>query len=373
MTIRKSASRKGQVFSGDFVISIAVFLFVLVIILPLFGYVSERVHASDERQDLENRLLFVSEALVKSTGYPPNWNSTTVVTAGFADAGALNITKIRNFLDMQYADAQNSMALAGVNFNISFTDLHGFSMFTGASSAPVAYFLVSSNMTQAHLDESSIVWDMYYGNTGDVPASNARNVYTGTKIGVFNNMVANQSAYKTIIIEKPGLTQAEVNIEQLKNFVSTGGVLIFIGPADLLATGFSVTTGQQTAENGVVTATADFVNASIGSAVIFGDPSWYVANLSSNAPLEILVASVLNNSRAMIGVWNHGLGTVFYITDLAGTVNGQSLSKSLNIIGSKMEYGTPLPQQGTILVANRNAILKKRANQFVSMRLSLWI
>jgi hypothetical protein len=363
---------KGQALSGDFIISIAIFLFILAILMPLFGQITERIRTDSDQRELEARSIFVSDAIIKTAGYPADWNSTTVKTIGFSDNNRLNMTKIRSFLDMSYQDAKDALSLEDLNFNLSFYDLDGYAIFSGASQGPVAYFYVGSNSAQTYLDSQPIVWDLYYGGLGTPDKGNARNFYNAPKADAFNAMVSNQGIYKTIIIEDPQLMQSEVNIQGLKDFVSSGGILIFIGDADLISTGFSMHSGTDMGVAGFVANESDFINAKQNDAVSFNNSLWYFYQSSGDAKLEIFVADSNDPSWAFIGKWSHNLGLIYFLTDVSGTVGEKDLLPALNIVGRKIEHGTAQNEAASTFVMDRSAVLHHDRDQFVKIRLLVW-
>jgi len=353
-------------------LSIILFLVALAIIVPIFGQVSDRISQVNAQREMETRATFVSEALIKTGGYPHNWTAETVRTAGFVDDGRLNLTKFEAFLDLPYGQAQAALALAGVRFNLSLANLQGYGVYTGISDAPVAYLMTGNTTALPHL-EHGIVWDLYYAGAGAPPPNSARIVRTGADVDMFNDMVANQSAYKTIVIEDSSLAQAQVDIEKLKDFVQTGGVLVVTGSAALVSTGFSMTMGQELGATGTVVDGYELLNASAGAAVTFNSSRWYAANASGGAPLRAMVVSQTNASRALIASWEHGTGTVYFITDAAGAVDGRDLTSLLSLVGRKLEHGTEPSQASIVMVSNRHAVLRKHHDQYVTMRLIIWV
>lgn len=362
---------RGQTLSGDFIISVAIFLVVLSIVLPLFAQVSDRARTENEQREIEKRSLFVSDAIVKTSGYPSDWNAATVRTLGFLDNGRLNMTKIRFFMEMNYVDAQDALSIPDLNFNISFYDLDGNSLFTGAARSPVAYFYVDHNSVSPHLNSQPVVWDLYYAGTGSPATGNSRNAYTGTKVDMFNSVVGNQTLYKTIIIEEPQLTQAQINVQGLQDFARTGGTLVFIGDADIIGTGFAMSSGISSG-TGVVANESYFVAGDEGDTVTFNRTRWYFHNTSADTNIEIFVADSNNPSVAYIARWKYGLGTIYFLTDMVGTVASTPLESSLAIVGGKIEHGVQLDDAATVLVTKRSAILEKDTNEFAKIDFLLW-
>lgn len=362
---------KGQVFSGDFILSISVFLLVLVIIIPVFSQLSDQINRKNTQQELETRLLFVSESLVKTGGYPENWNKSSVQTLGLSDDDRLNITKIRLFMEMDYNETKSAMTLEGLDYRLYMTDMNGYNLYTGLSLEPVAYFAVDDTIAQSHLENSSIVWDMYFAGSS-LPANSGRNVYTGTKADVFNALAANQSKYKTIIIEEPQLGYDTVDIQGIKDFVKTGGVLIFAGSADMISKNFSMTF-LQASEQGVVVGNSDLLNASIGENVVFNNSQWVIANTTFEK-LNAIVSSATNQSRCMICSWSYGAGKIYYISDLAAGIGSRNLTSLLLLTGKSIEKGPDLSGQNIVIVTNRHALLNKfDFDIYTAMRFFIWV
>jgi hypothetical protein len=358
--------------SGDFIISVAIFLFVLAIVLPLFGQISERTRANSDQRELETRSVFVSDALIKTPGYPAAWDAASVETVGLSDGGKLNATKIRSLLSMTYSSARDAMSVGDLNFNLSFRDINGYALFNGLVQSPAAYFYADHNTVQQFLDGQPVVWDIYYGGTGTPDIGNSRNYYSGTPQAVFNEMVGNQSAYKTIIIEEAQLTQAEVDIQSLKDFVASGGVLLLIGDAGLISSGFSMSSGTAPGSGGTVVNTDDLLVAAINDDVVFNNSRWYFYRDAGDEDLDIFVASSTDPSRALMGRWGHGAGVIYFFTDIAGTVGTSQLTQSLDLVGRKLEHGTELSETATISAVQRSAILGGYRDRFARVTLLLW-
>ncbi|MCX6815976.1 MAG: hypothetical protein NT120_03945 [Candidatus Aenigmarchaeota archaeon] len=70
---------KGQALSGDFIVSIAVFMIILAFLLPAFDRLSNQVVQDEERREMETLSLFATDAMLKTQGLPSEWNDTNVL------------------------------------------------------------------------------------------------------------------------------------------------------------------------------------------------------------------------------------------------------------------------------------------------------
>jgi hypothetical protein len=234
---------------------------------------------------------------------------------------------------------------------------------TGAAVSPAAYFYVDENTLMQKLDGSGMAWDLYYGGPGSPPQTDARNVYTGTPAEIFNTMLANRftNAYRTIIIENAGLGQGEIDLNSLKEFAAKGGILVVEGDAQLISSGFSMTSGTAAASGTV--RDENFIDAPAGSTITFTSPQWYFSSEAGDSKLRIFAEHGNLPDRAQIGRWNHGAGEIYFITDIDGTVDGTSLANAVNIIGRKayLESG----QMNDAFVTGRSAVIDTDLNSLV--------
>lgn len=362
-SFKETSSSSGQIISGDFIISIAIFLFILAIIIPLFTKMMAERQERQFIEDVQTRLLFVSDAVLKTTGTPDDWNSTNVKSVGFSNKdGGINKTKIRRFISLNSSDAKKLLGLEGLEFNLSFY-ISGNHLMTGAAVSPAAYFYVNDNSFFRNINNSGLVWDLYYGGSLQPQTGNARNVYSGEKSSLFNQMTANSTMYRTIIIENPGLSQPQVNIGQLKNFASTGGIIIFEGDAQLISSGFSMHSGTSSG-NGIVRDDV-LIEAPYGSSVIFNNSAWYFYQQAGDSQLRIAAENEALGGGAFIGYWNHGIGRIYYITDIDGNVNNKSLENAVSIVGKKSEFSTG--QMSNAISASRPVVIDTDLNGLAKM------
>lgn len=350
--------KHGQVASGDFIVSISIFLFMLAIILPLYVNMSYQSEEKRLLEDIQTRSGFVTDSLLKTGGWPEDWNETNVEHIGLSDNGRINKTKIRRLMAMDPSSVKRVLGMQDLELNISFYNMEGPEM-TGIAVSPAAYFYVNSSGLLGSINNSGLVWDLYYGGSGQ-PADGARVTYSGEKTSIFNGMIANSSRYRTLIVERPEMTQAQADIEGLKEFLRSGGILIYEGNADIISDNFLMHSGTG---GGNGTARSGLVDAAYGNNVTFSDPEWYFYSTSGDAPLAIDIEG--QTGQGLMGNWNYGIGKIYYITDIEGQVNGDNLSMRLYLIGKKAELVTGSMESA--IANSRVAVLDAELNSLVKV------
>ena len=151
----------------------------------------------------------------------------------------------------------------------------------------------------------------------------------------FNNMLANSSSYRTLVVEDSGLSQAQINVNSLNNFVRTGGILIVTGDARIIESGFNMSSATSSS-NGAVFDT-DVIDAPYGSTVVFSTPNWYFFNATGDSPLHTIVWAP---GGAYVCGWDYGAGRIFFATDVNGTVIGKQLADAMDIIGARAQIAS---------------------------------
>lgn len=110
---------KGQIISTDFIA--AVFLFITIFALFMTVWYSN-VNYFQQVAEMQNMEKIASRALdimVKSGGYPDNWESSpaSASTIGLADSDRkLNANKLSAFIAMNYATAKDKLKTEGYEF-----------------------------------------------------------------------------------------------------------------------------------------------------------------------------------------------------------------------------------------------------------------
>ncbi|MFH1447668.1 MAG: hypothetical protein ABIG39_02290 [Candidatus Micrarchaeota archaeon] len=388
--------KKGQIFTIDFVISLAVFVTILITIITLWMGIDLHIKEIESRREMHLISIAISDALIRSPGYPADWNETNVQSIGIAKGEyVLDIHKIIALMNLEYDTARSILRLGNYQLFIYMTDIDGANISTGVLRSPIAYYCRNPTLCtiQAKLNSSGLVWDMYQGTGSDVSSQyNERYYYraddyfpdppfTDPPASMFNFTVLNLSNYKTFIVERPNIQNEAVNITGMQEFLQNSGVLLFESQGDqgflMLENNFSMHAVHQ----GSTTGTVEYLgvlllNMSVGDTINFDDASWRFYEQEGDANLITYISDQADPLKCLVCEWNYGRGTVYYIQDYDGVVNGditRPLQDNLNFIGWQIRYGIP-PNSSSIDVININrmALLEGVFRQPVAVHILIW-
>jgi hypothetical protein len=332
---------RGQIISSDFMISIAIFLLVLSMVIPVYMQMSNDMRERSEFESMQTTLIYSSGALMKTQGLPNDWNSTNVSMIGIADQdGKINQTKIRNLMQTDTETVKTLLGISGYDFNITFRS-GNFSMMTGAAFSPAAYFCKDERTFLGVLNSSGLVYDLYYSGNMPIPEAGRKN-FTGPGPALFNQMMADLQ-YRTVILEDPGLAQGDINMTLLQDFLRTGGIIIIEGDAQLIATGFSIHANSTTNQSSLSTG-SNLLGTDKGVQIDFNNTRWYV--YSAQGDSQIAAAALSPDGGAFSGSWKSFAGKIYFIADIEGSANGKRLTELQNIIGRKAELQSGAMQFG---------------------------
>ena len=109
---------KAQLFSSDMIV--AVFLFLAVASAALFAWNSaaDKSVQTTQRRDMEITGTRILDILVKSPGYPIDWENKNATTIGLASYDrTIDANKLNAFLDMDY---NRTREIFGIPYNYFF-------------------------------------------------------------------------------------------------------------------------------------------------------------------------------------------------------------------------------------------------------------
>lgn len=111
---------KGQIFTTDFMASIAVLGFLITLFMTIWSLGITAVDDMDREDLIDNQGQRTTTILAQTTGYPENWHQTEETRIpGFANPeGTLNINKIEEFEQKNY-ETQLEL-LRTINFYLEF-------------------------------------------------------------------------------------------------------------------------------------------------------------------------------------------------------------------------------------------------------------
>lgn len=248
--------RSGQLFTTDFIVSLVLFMSVLG---TVFYGVSTSLDQQAQRNDrsvLQQRASQVSDLLVRTSGYPDDWNASTVDVVGLAEED--HIIDPEKFIRLRGVGydrfrSMNRFARADVLINItvngSEASLDGF--------APQEVAVVTGRERLFDMiAHSGVDWDLYWtdGSPPSVPDAGA--VHSGTAPEMMEAALSNRSAYDAIAADTTGLNVSDVSqADRLDAFIEAGGRYLQIGGGDLITVlGGSAVDGP--ASDGTVQGTA---------------------------------------------------------------------------------------------------------------------
>lgn len=142
---------KAELFSSDFMISIFLFFSVLVIITFYYQNLQNDVYETSNRNDMYIKAIDVASLLATTSGYPHDWNSTTVKIIGLYDSGKFNLTKFEYLINnTDYQTAKTMLGTGVYNFYISLKNITG-NIIVKSGNYNYSYGLYPSNAEQVVL------------------------------------------------------------------------------------------------------------------------------------------------------------------------------------------------------------------------------
>ena len=116
---------KGQLISGDFFLSMGIFLTVLGISLVIFNYVSLRIIDNQEEDFMHTVATATADVLINTEGSPRNWNETNVKSVGLESNGLLNRSKVIRMVGMDYDSLRNALRIKPYEILVTFNSING--------------------------------------------------------------------------------------------------------------------------------------------------------------------------------------------------------------------------------------------------------
>ncbi len=125
-----NGSKKGQIFSSDFVVSIFLFTFILSLSILIWNNINDQISQREINSIAQTRLVSISTMLVETSGLPENWEDLGSVSEisqiGLATKGnVLSSSKILALKNLPYGNAMNILGLENERIYIVFIDANG--------------------------------------------------------------------------------------------------------------------------------------------------------------------------------------------------------------------------------------------------------
>ncbi|MFH1234439.1 MAG: hypothetical protein V1493_02400 [Candidatus Diapherotrites archaeon] len=135
MKTRKA--EKGQVSFYDFLIAMMLFMIAFTVLNGVWVNNYANATGMFAMNDMESRTLQALNSLIKTKGYPENWNAGNVEIIGLASKkNAIDEAKLAQFRLMAYDDIKEKLKLEGYDFNFEFYAQNPADDFNIFSSSP---------------------------------------------------------------------------------------------------------------------------------------------------------------------------------------------------------------------------------------------
>jgi len=139
--------RRGQIFSIDLMVSVAIFLFIVVASLSMWNLYMEKGKLIDQRADMEFAARNAMSGLMTTGGDPSSWyllETFEVDSFGLAvsdyELSEAKISKLQDLNNTNYEDIKNSLGVSLYNLHLSFLN----------SSGSEVYFFGDNSSSQAN-------------------------------------------------------------------------------------------------------------------------------------------------------------------------------------------------------------------------------
>ena len=151
--------RKAQLFTQDFILSIVMFLAIVSLGNSAWENVMEKTSSDDTIGYMQQKAFYITDIIIKTRGYPEDWNSTDVELAGLSGGKnhMLSIEKIDMFGNVSYSQCIDMWDIPGYGFNLTIRNSTDIILSGGAA--------IPANATVV-LPYSRIV-NIDYGNHAD--------------------------------------------------------------------------------------------------------------------------------------------------------------------------------------------------------------
>lgn len=387
--------RSGQMFTSDLVTSMVIFLTVMN--LGFFA-IQQSVTGQSQfntQQRMAQQAYQTGDLLVRTPGYPPGWNRSTVRVVGLASEGqVLNNTKLSELrLIDGYTEQRERLGVLpseiviNVTRNGSTVAVPGQNGAGGLADDPVAV-IVEEGSTDLDdhefigaLNGSGLTWDLYWPSSNEqavLDSLTARSVYDHTTDGpemmddLFGNL--SDAGYRTVLAEDAGVTVDQVSMEaEMAAFVEEGGRLIHGGddPAFIREL-FELVPSGATDTSGMVRKGTPLLNQSLetGEAIEFVS-----APMAFDTPDTVFVNGTADPG-CLVCRWNIGAGQVFYVAD-THTSSGSSVFQdgSAAFTGPlSLVFGNPVPADAANVAVSRRSVIVDSVDglQRARLRVIVW-
>jgi hypothetical protein len=368
---------RGQAFSVDFVAALFIFLLAVTVLFARWIRTVAEIEQTRRLNELVDLAYSASHVWFRP-GVPERWSPSNIVSLGLQNDHQLNQTKIRSLWQLGYERVRELLGLATYEFYFELTDVNGsVTMVGGIVNPPVAYFASEDPqdiVIRDMLNGSGIVWDFYWAGTGSPPPTDARYVYTGKRVALFRQMIANLSGYGTVITEDPHVRYADLTVEDRKRFatfVNGGGIYLHIQHLEDLIQIFGPDPSGPPSDDGTIVTTDEILPfVSPGTQIEFEQATETFDIATSPIPLKVIAEVTGDPTRCIICKWFYGDGIVYYMPDASEIEFKKSRAiEGLDVVGALANFGREPVRAKNIVKIDRMSILD---GQILFIQMVVW-
>ncbi|MBI2651934.1 hypothetical protein HYX00_00590, partial [Candidatus Woesearchaeota archaeon] len=261
----------------------------------------------------------ISSSLALS-GYPNDWDNTTVIRIGIADEQKVNATKVKTFDKLDYPTTKKRFGTIFDYFVFFVNDKGEVLNINGICG--VGYWLINTsyNIKSAYYyqDDDDDFLKNFMSQTfkADIYFKDQTNDIYG-----LYGLISNLSKYSFVMMEHPLLSGGDFSDYKPKfeNFSSRGGLLMISGELaspstnNMVGVDFKKRSGQSESERvAIVNNTDPLLSLTIGQSMVFAQ-YYYVKNTSA---IDFKIIATFNQTDdKAIAKWEYGNGTVYFFSD----------------------------------------------------------
>ncbi len=129
----RCSRKKGQAFASDFLMGTLLFIIILFAAVELWGITSSKYARIDSGNFMQQKAFSITDALIKTEGYPKDWTNGTVEMLGIAEnmPNVLNKSKLLEMKNISHAKLKNIWGLSDYNVHLNFTNSSGNTVVLG--------------------------------------------------------------------------------------------------------------------------------------------------------------------------------------------------------------------------------------------------
>jgi hypothetical protein len=341
-------NNKAQTWFTDFVIGTLIFTFMLIAYYTYTSDISKQnsLTANDLISDAES-----VSSLILSTGFPDNWDDTTVQSIGITNNNQrINRTKFNEFRKIGYGKSKN---LFGTSYDYFLFFINGSgdvqnvegSCGTGSPEVGIDYDIAAAYYYRGPGEEEYLKSFMEEEFDADVYRENG-----AEGINDLDALIDNFNNYGIVVMESPELPTSVFNdfSDAAESYVNNGGLLMLGGELvsaqgkTLAGATFYKTSGQSESDRLATVVREDIFLAFWERENIVFSQAYYVENSDAEDFTDIArfnesdieFEDILDNKIALAR-WKYGSGKVLFFSDFNAEYFSGNFQESLKASAAK--------------------------------------